>query len=230
MEEEHDEHDGNFTSSSHPSQPDKTKGNRHREPKVLSSKEFPLKLFRMLDDETITNYVTWSKSESLNALYIPDIKAFEVNVMPKHFKEMKEWGSFQRQLHHYGFQKQDRGRGKALYAHSDNKFHKECPDLLLRMPNRKKKVFISQDSSPAPARPTTPIGATSPQSEGQIDPDTEDQLKQLKHENERLKKEIVELKNELECSKARHSAAEDRLLVMENQLRKPDWFSTGYVH
>lgn len=44
----------------------------------------------MLEDETVTNYVRWSKSGSVDALCIPDIEAFVVNAMPKHFKEMKQ--------------------------------------------------------------------------------------------------------------------------------------------
>lgn len=259
MEDEHDERDGNSTSSTPPPQLNKTKPNRYRDPGVLSGKQFPVKLFRMLEDETVTNYVRWSKSGSVDALCIPDIEAFVVNAMPKHFKEMKQWGSFQKQLHNYRFEKQDRGAGKALYTHSGNKFRKGRPDLLpkvLRRPNRKTRAFIGQDSSLAQERPTTPIEATTPQSESQIATNPEDQLE---HENERLKADILELKSKLECSEARHSAVEvrlqatkdrlqatedrlqatedrlqateDRFLVMENQLaglpRKPEWLSAG---
>lgn len=45
---------------------------------------------RMLEDETLTSYVSWSKNEHSDAICIPNIEAFVVNVMPTHFKEMKQ--------------------------------------------------------------------------------------------------------------------------------------------
>lgn len=45
---------------------------------------------RMLQDSTVEGYVMWTKFEEQDALIIPDVEAFVVNVLPKHFKDMKK--------------------------------------------------------------------------------------------------------------------------------------------
>lgn len=42
----------------------------------------------MLEDKTITRYISWSKLGPSDAIDIPDIEAFVANVMPKYFPEM----------------------------------------------------------------------------------------------------------------------------------------------
>ncbi|KAG8951644.1 hypothetical protein FRC04_005932 [Tulasnella sp. 424] len=214
MEEAHEEHDVNP-----PSQPNATRANHHRGPKAPPGKQFPVKLYRMLEDETVTSYVSWSTNEHADAICIPNIEAFVVNVMPKHFKEMKQWGSFQKQLHNYGFEKQDRGAGKALYTHSGNKFLKGRPDLLpevLRKPYWK----TNEDSSPSQKEASRPIVPTA---EGPA-PDAGSRANyyskedQLVHENTGLKVKILQLERELATAGARQSAMEDRLKATENRL------------
>lgn len=168
--------------------------------------------------------------------------------MTTRFHALSQWGSFQKQLHNYGFEKQDRvrlvdlstlhlaspmtivflmqGAGKALYAHPGNRFRKGRPDLLpkvLRRPNRKTRAFMGQGSTPAQERPTPPIEPTTPQPESQGEPQPKQD--QLEQKVKTLKTEILELKSELERSEADHSAVvnrlqatENRLLAMENRL------------
>ncbi|KAG8951646.1 hypothetical protein FRC04_005934 [Tulasnella sp. 424] len=175
----------------------------------------------MLQDETIKNYVSWRKHESLDALYIPDIEAFAVNVMPKYFKEMKGgWGSFQKQLNNYGFEKRDRGAGKALYTHSGNNFRKGRPDLLPKVLRRlcpKPTASAGRGSRPAQEPPTAPIEPTTPQSDSQTDPRAKED--QLEHEKKKLEREILELKRKLELSEARRSEAENQFQTTENRLQ-----------
>ncbi|KIO23934.1 hypothetical protein M407DRAFT_9182 [Tulasnella calospora MUT 4182] len=62
----------------------------HPEQRLPSGKHFPFKLYLMLEDETVEPYVKWSRTEHGDAFLIPDTEAFVANVMPKHFKEMKQ--------------------------------------------------------------------------------------------------------------------------------------------
>ncbi|KAG8904225.1 hypothetical protein FRC01_008820 [Tulasnella sp. 417] len=218
-----------------------------QEQNILSSKPFPFKLYLMLEDKTMTNYVAWSKSGGRDAFVIPDIDAFTEIVLPKYFKEMNQvyiarsrrddsrphaflqWGSFQKQLNNYGFKKQDRGTGRALYAHSGNKFRKCRPDLLRDVARRSNKQqaqtsarqSLSPEQQPSPpilptpnSAPIQPRNQTSPQA-------NEDQLE---HENKwlKLKLSILELKRELENSDQRQAATEDRLQATENRLEETE--------
>ncbi|KAG8951645.1 hypothetical protein FRC04_005933 [Tulasnella sp. 424] len=224
MDEEQDEQDNNSTSSNPPTQLHKTKPNCNQEHSSPTGKQFAVKLYEMLGDGTVMDFVRWGKSGSLDALYIPDIKAFEVNVMPKYFKEMRQWGSFQRQLHNYGFEKRDRGAGKALYAHSGNKFCKGRPDLLpkvLRKPNSRMKAIIAQDlASPARGRATTPIEPTIPQSTSQINPYAE--VDKLGRELERVVLRLSAMEGQLSATQDQLKAPQDRLKAAEDRVKAAD--------
>ncbi|KAG9033259.1 hypothetical protein FS837_002522 [Tulasnella sp. UAMH 9824] len=180
--------------------------------KLLSGKQFPSKLYRMLEDKTVEPYAKWLKTEHGDAFLIPDTEAFVANVMPKHFKEMTQWNSFQKQLNNYGFEKRDRGQGKALYAHSGNKFCQGRPDLLhevLRRPSWQANVCTRQALGPEQSTHTSPApDSTTPESGSRVD--------HLEYKNKELKMEILELKREFE---KRQSATEERLQATENQLQ-----------
>ncbi|KIO17088.1 hypothetical protein M407DRAFT_33252 [Tulasnella calospora MUT 4182] len=190
----------------------------HCEQKQPSGKPFPFKVYDMLEDKPMMPYVRWIKSGDRDAFLIPNIEAFIVNVIPKHFKEMNQWASFQKQLNNYGFEKQDRGAGKALYAHLENKFRKGRPDLLpevLRRPHWPTKACKRQVLRPARRRPPTPIAPTAPQPESQIYPDSREiQLESRKA----LEMKILELGRELKNSTTTQSTMENRLQATEDRL------------
>ncbi|KAG8899433.1 hypothetical protein FRC00_001429 [Tulasnella sp. 408] len=148
----------------------------------------------MLEDKTVEPYITWRKTEHGDAFLIPDTEAFVANAMPKYFKEMSQ------------------GQGKALYAHSGNKFCKGRPDLLhevLRRPSWQTNVCTRQASHPEQSTHTSPApGSTIPECESRAD--------HLEYENKELKMEILGLKRAFE---ERQSAMEERLQANENQLQ-----------
>ncbi|KAG8912206.1 hypothetical protein FRC01_005224 [Tulasnella sp. 417] len=185
------------------------------EQKLPPGKQFPLKLYRMLEDETAKPYVRWIKTKHGDAIFIPDTEAFVTNAMPVYFHEMTQWNSFQKQLGNYGFEKQE--RGKALYAHSGNKFRQGRPDLLpevTRRPIGQIRACSRQKRLSTPMVPTA--GRAAPEFRNQIYSHIEKD--QLEHENNELKVKILELESELEGSQERQSAVEGRLQVVENQL------------
>ncbi|KAG9035754.1 hypothetical protein FS837_001838 [Tulasnella sp. UAMH 9824] len=184
----------------------------HWEQRLPLGKQFPSKLYRMLEDKTVEPYVRWLKTEHGDAFLIPDTGAFMANVMPKHFKEMT-------QLNNYGFEKRNRGQGKALYAHSGNKFCQGRPDLLrevLRRPSWQTNVCTGQASG----REQSTHISSAPDS---TTPESESRADHLEHENKELKMKILELKSEFEewqsTTEERQSATEERLQATENQLQ-----------
>ncbi|KIO23936.1 hypothetical protein M407DRAFT_26637 [Tulasnella calospora MUT 4182] len=220
MEEESTEQNADATPAFSPVPlRDGIRSDHHREQKHPSGKQFPFKVYDMLEDEAMMRYARWIKSGHRDAFLIPDIDAFLANVMPKHFKEMNQWASFQKQLNNYGFEKQDRGAGKALYAHLENKFRKGRPDLLpqvLRRPHWPTNACMRQDLSPANKRPSTPITPTAPQLESHIYPNR----KEIQIETRKfLEAKILELGRELESSKTTQSMMENRLQATESRLR-----------
>ncbi|KAG8916452.1 hypothetical protein FRC01_003147, partial [Tulasnella sp. 417] len=189
--------------------------------KLLSGKEFPFKLYSMLEDETVKQYATWSKIGNRDALFIPDVEAFVANVLPKHFKEMKKWGSFQRQLNNYNFERQDRGAAKALYAHVEDKFQRGHPELLRYV---RRGANCQTSARPKQKRNSTPIAptarSTTPESGSQNDsPSHNDQSECNK---ERLELKILKLENDLESSEERRSATEVRLQAAETRLQEAE--------
>ncbi|KAG8906496.1 hypothetical protein FRC01_007999, partial [Tulasnella sp. 417] len=136
----------------------------------------------MLEDETAKPHIGWIKTKHGDAISIPDTEAFVANAMPVYFKEMTQ------------------GQGKALYAHSGNKFRQGRPDLLrevTRRPNGQIRACSRQKRLSTPMLPVA--GRASP-------------------ENNELKVKILELESELESSGERHSVVEGRLQAVENQL------------
>lgn len=113
------------------------------------------------------------------------------------------------------------GAGKALYAHSGNKFRKCRPDLLhevVRKPNpQPTHAYARQDSGSEQQRPTTfitpTLNSTLIQPGSQPIPPAEEN--QLEHENTWLKMKILVLERDLKYS-------EDRQLAMENRLRRAE--------
>ncbi|KIO23937.1 hypothetical protein M407DRAFT_26638 [Tulasnella calospora MUT 4182] len=190
-----------------------------RDQKIPSGKRFPFKLYSMLQDKTVERYVMWTKAEQKDALLIPDLEAFVANVLPKHFKEMKKWGSFQKQLNNYNFQREDRGSGKALYTHSQ--FRRGHPELLPDVGRRPKCQIPACPGQERRSTPIAPIaGSTTPESGSQTDPPSH--CDQVEYDNEGVKLEILQLKRELESSEEGRAAMEVRLQVAESRLHETE--------
>ncbi|KAG8916451.1 hypothetical protein FRC01_003146, partial [Tulasnella sp. 417] len=112
-----------------------------------------------------------------------------------------------KQLNKYGFKRHDRGKAKALYSHSGDKFRQGRPDLLPHIMSRPKPQ----------KRPSTPLlmADSSPLESGSQTDSPSDYGKLDKKE---LITEILGLKRELESSEERCSAIETRLQAAENRL------------
>ncbi|KIO17091.1 hypothetical protein M407DRAFT_33253 [Tulasnella calospora MUT 4182] len=171
-----------------------------------------------IQDETLNHYVGWSKSKDRDAFLIPDIEAFVAYALPKHFKEMKQWGSFQKQLNNYGFERQDRGPDKALYVHSGDKFRQGRLDLLPDVRRRPTCQTPARSGQKRPSTPLTPTGDSSTVKFGS-QKDLPLRSNKLEYDNEWLITEVLELKRKLESSEKRLRTAESRLEVTENQLQ-----------
>ncbi|KAG9035753.1 hypothetical protein FS837_001837 [Tulasnella sp. UAMH 9824] len=195
----------------------------HRDPKLRSGKGFPFKLYFMLEDETLRQYVSWSKSKGKDAFSIPDIEAFVANALPKHFEEMK-----QKQLNNYDFKRQDRGPDKAVYAHSV--FLQGRPDLLANVRCRSKRRTAARRG---PKRPSSPIpitaGNKAPASGSQTNYPLSDD--QLECDNKELRREVSELKVRLQTAETGLQLMQETVLEMREQLKellkKPEGISTG---
>ncbi|KAG8916093.1 hypothetical protein FRC01_003386 [Tulasnella sp. 417] len=181
--------------------------------KLLSGKEFPFKLYSMLEDGAVKRYATWSKIGNRDALFIPDVEAFIANVLPKHFKEMKK------------------GADKALYTHVEDKFQRGHPELLRYV---RRGANGQTSARPKQKRHSIPIApaatSTSPESGSQNDSSSHKDQSQCNTEGLELK--ILKLESDLESSEERRSAievrlqaattrlqeAEERIMRMENQM------------
>lgn len=67
----------------------------------------------LLEGGSMTFYIHWHPE---GGLFIPSIEQFAARVLPVHFPEMKAWGSFQKQLNNYGFEKRNRVSSIIIFA------------------------------------------------------------------------------------------------------------------
>ncbi|CAO3689215.1 unnamed protein product [Rhizopus stolonifer] len=69
---------------------------------VKTQAAFVNKLYKMLEDDQITEYISWSLQGDLFS--VPNPTSFSKCVLPQYFKH-NNWQSFVRQLNMYGFHK-----------------------------------------------------------------------------------------------------------------------------
>jgi len=100
---------------------------KHREP--LSHEDtFPFKLYQLLSackDPSLIRFVARGRAFSIR-----DKERFAKEILPKYYKQTK-FGSFQRQLHNYGFERVAHGPYRGAYYHE--LFVKGLPGLLTYM-------------------------------------------------------------------------------------------------
>ncbi|KAG8953105.1 hypothetical protein FRC04_003052 [Tulasnella sp. 424] len=155
-------------------------------------------------------YIFWRQDGERWGLDIPSIEAFVENVLPKYFPEMKKWGSFQKQLNNYGFEKRDRSATQAWYAHWDNKFQSGRPDLLSQVQRRPETLPVVPQNHP-PVQPPPATATMIPQSSSQ--PDLYAIINYL---TKQLETTNLALKN----MEARYSASEERIARLEADVQK----------
>ncbi|KAG8987034.1 hypothetical protein FRB90_003642 [Tulasnella sp. 427] len=92
---------------------------------------FPYKLYAALEDKAMQRYIMWYTEGDQHGFYIPNLDEFHKHVLPKHFKDIKQWpGSFLKQLSNYGFKKAARSVRDARWYHKLGNFRQGCPNLL----------------------------------------------------------------------------------------------------
>lgn len=206
--------------------------NREEHEAGPSEGRFPFKAYEMLEDEDMATYVRWHQERGLYGLLIPDIDAFVENALPRHFAGVKKWGSFQRQLNNYGFEKQDRSTTQAFYTHWNNKFRQGHPESLpevVRKPDQAVKTSSRQDAAQTQPATTPDVGSPGSQPLSQLElqariirlekdlNDIKNDHSRIINENNQLKHENNQLKNEVLGLKHRQSASEGRLDRLETR-------------
>jgi len=81
---------------------------------VTPTNAFPFKLHKLVSecrDETICRFMANGR-----AFLVVDKERFVSEILPKYFKQ-SQWGSFQRQLHNYGFERVAQGPYKGAFYH-----------------------------------------------------------------------------------------------------------------
>ncbi|KAG8925642.1 hypothetical protein FRC00_003798 [Tulasnella sp. 408] len=200
---------------------------------------------RMLEDKDMATYVHWHQERGLYGLLIPDIDAFVEHALPKHFAGVKKWGSFQKQLNNYGFEKQDRASTidfstleltsflnptlpshRAFYTHWNNKFCQGHPELLpevIRRPDRAVKTSSRQDAVQNQPATTSDVCSVGPQPSSQLELQAriirlENDLNDIKNEYRRMINENNQLKHENNQLKTEVLGLQRRLSVSEGRL------------
>ena len=108
------------------------------EDKLNRPKKFILTLYEIMNDQTISEIISWTESGRSFAIF--NLTELSSKVLPKYFKH-KNAASFIRQLNMYGFHKM-RDTGEVLvYSHPD--FLQGYPEKLLNL-NRKSALLVTK--------------------------------------------------------------------------------------
>ncbi|KAG8983337.1 hypothetical protein FRB90_006118, partial [Tulasnella sp. 427] len=106
-------------------------------------KRFPYRLYAALQDERMKDYIQWYKNGNSYGFSIPNINAFQQNVLTKYFQDINQWGSFLKQLSNYGFKKIGRAslsRNQACYMHKAGMLRPGHPELLPQVRKPEERV------------------------------------------------------------------------------------------
>jgi hypothetical protein len=107
----------------------------------LMASSFPVKLYRMLDDASKSDFedvVSWQPGGKSFKVLQPD--RFATDIMQNYFNQTK-YKSFQRQLNIYGFRRVHHGPNKGGYAHRFfTKDEPEVSDLITRRASNPKAL------------------------------------------------------------------------------------------
>ncbi|XP_047160100.1 heat stress transcription factor B-2a-like [Vigna umbellata] len=165
---------------------------------------FLTKTFQLVDDQSIDDVISWNEDGSTFIVWNPTV--FARDLLPKYFKH-NNFSSFVRQLNTYGFRKVVPDR----WEFSNECFRRGEKQLLSEIQRRKISLPVTSTSpsTTAPATvsvpssmPLTAIPIISPSNSGEeqvISSNSSPSLApaELVDENERLRKENVQLTKEL---------------------------------
>ncbi|KAL9375919.1 hypothetical protein Peur_032798 [Populus x canadensis] len=154
---------------------------------------FLTKTFKIVDDHTIDDVISWNEDGSSFVVWNPTL--FSRDLLPKFFKH-NNFSSFVRQLNTYGFRKVVPDR----WEFSNECFRKGEKNLLCEIQRRKLVAPVAQ-VAPAPAAVKVIKTSSNSSSDEQVVISTRSSSPglslELLDENERLRKENVRLKGEL---------------------------------
>ncbi|KAJ7128378.1 HSF-type DNA-binding-domain-containing protein [Mycena epipterygia] len=135
------------------------KDSASHEDSMPSASEFVKKLYKMLEDETFQNFVSWGPQG--DCFVVKDMNEFTQTALPRMFKH-SNFTSFVRQLNKYDFHKVKNTYDNELSEHSwtfrHPEFHADRPDALKKI-KRKAPKYTSAAGTP-PSLPPTPSSSS----------------------------------------------------------------------
>ncbi|KAJ7128442.1 HSF-type DNA-binding-domain-containing protein [Mycena epipterygia] len=135
------------------------KDSASHEDSMPSASEFVKKLYKMLEDETFQNFVSWGPQG--DCFVVKDMNEFTQTALPRMFKH-SNFTSFVRQLNKYDFHKVKNTYDNELSEHSwtfrHPEFRADRPDALKKI-KRKAPKYTSAAGAP-PSLPPTPSSSS----------------------------------------------------------------------
>ncbi|KAF8191532.1 HSF-type DNA-binding-domain-containing protein [Mycena galopus ATCC 62051] len=132
------------------------------EDSMSSTSDFVKKLYKMLEDQSFQNVVSWGPQG--DCFVVKDMNEFTKSILPRMFKH-SNFASFVRQLNKYDFHKvkntDDTQFGEHSWTFRHPDFHADRRDAL---ENIKRKVPAQRKSTSGAAQPLTPAMAYPPAS------------------------------------------------------------------
>lgn len=183
---------------------------------VASNNTFIFRLYDMLEDKTISTFICWNPAG--DSILIPDIEQFKANALGNYFNTSFE--SFVRQLNGYSFKKTNRSKATGTYRHKENKFYRGCRHLLheIKRVEPQERKISRRDQLPGESVDNSDSFPTSqPPASGLSD--AQSKVHHIEQENNSLKVELREVKEQLAVLTWRHQRTEAALEALESKFQ-----------